>query len=129
MQTKSWQAEFKRLWTELVPPEGQAATVQGELIRAVGRLSDEAYRNGNLNFGRSHRILCEFLRVNLKHSDVFSTTEIEEIDQWIDRILDAKNPDLSGSTSCYCRLTEKAVKWCQSNPDPIPHLPNSALRI
>jgi len=125
----SWQAEFKRLWKELVPAEGQAATVQGELIRAVGRLSDEAYRNGNLNFGKGHRVLCQFLRVNLEDSAVFSTAEIEEIDRWIDRMLDAKDPDLSGSASCYCRLTEKAVKWCRSKPDPIPHIANSALRI
>lgn len=45
-----WQAEFARLWDELVPPRGQARTVQGELIRCVGRLTDEAYRNGNQNW-------------------------------------------------------------------------------
>ena len=129
MSPNTWQADFKRLWKELVPLQGQAATVQGEVIRAVGRLSDEAYRNGNYNFGKSHKMLCQFLRVNLKDSDVFSATEIKEIDQWIDRILDAKNPDLSGATSCYCRITEKAVNWCQSKPDPIPHEPNNALRI
>ncbi|MGA8743741.1 MAG: hypothetical protein WB561_21290 [Terracidiphilus sp.] len=129
MSSQPWQLEFKRLWNELVPPEGQAATVQGELIRAVGRLSDEAYRNGNHNFGKNHKMLCQFLRANLRDPGVFSATEIAEIDQWIDRILDAKNPDLSGSTSCYCRLTEKTVKWCQSKPDPTPHKPNNSLHI
>ncbi|WP_348262443.1 hypothetical protein P8935_21925 [Telmatobacter sp. DSM 110680] len=129
MPPKTWQAEFKRLWKELVPLQGQAATVQGEVIRAVGRLSDEAYRNGNCNFRKGHRMLCQFLRANLEDPDVFSATEISEIDNWIDRILDAKNPDLSGSTSPYYRLTERAVKWCQSKPDLIPHKPNSALRI
>jgi hypothetical protein len=38
MSDGDWRTEFKRLWKELVPPEGQADTVQGELIRALGRL-------------------------------------------------------------------------------------------
>ena len=129
MAPKTWKTEFKRLWKNLVPLQGQAATVQGEVIRAVGRLSDEAYRNGNYNFRKGHRMLCQFLRKNLKDPDVFSAAEIQEIDQWINRILDAKNPDLSGSTSPYYRLAEKAVEWCQSKPDPIPHKPNRDLRI
>ena len=129
MAPKTWKTEFRRLWKDLVPTQGQAATVQGEVIRAVGRLSDEAYRNGNYNFRKGHRMLCRFLRVNLEDRDVFSETEIKEIDQWIDRILDAKNPDLSGSTSCYYRLTEKAVKWCKAKPNPIPHKPNKDLPI
>jgi hypothetical protein len=52
MSDADWRTEFKRLWKELVPPEGQANTVQGELIRAVGKLKDEAFRNGNQNFGK-----------------------------------------------------------------------------
>ena len=103
--------------------------MQGEVIRAVGRLSDEAYRNGNYNFRKGHRMLCQYLRLKLRDPEVFSATEIQEIDQWIDRMLDAKNPDLSGAESCYYRLTEKAVQWCQAKPDPIPHKPNNALRI
>ena len=38
---------------------GQADTVQGELIRAVERLRDEAYRNGNVDWGDGHVILVE----------------------------------------------------------------------
>lgn len=46
----AWQEEYGRLWDELVPGRGQVPTVQGELIRCVGRLTDEAYRNGNQNW-------------------------------------------------------------------------------
>ena len=74
------------------PTTGQAATVQGEVIRAVGRLSDEAYRNGNINFGKNHRMLCKFIRLNLEDPAVFSSEEIAEIDQCIDEVLDAKHP-------------------------------------
>jgi hypothetical protein len=128
MANENWRSEFQRLWRELVPATGQAKTVQGELVRAIGRLSDEAYRNGNINFDKGHRIQCEYLRKNLKDRAVFSEAEIQEIDQWIDRILDAKNPDLSGSSSPYYRLAEKVVAWCKAKPDRIAHKENPALR-
>jgi hypothetical protein len=126
---KPWREEFKRLWAELVPTTGQAATVQGEVIRAVGRLSDEAYRNGNINFGKNHKMLCKFIRLNLEDPTVFSATEIAEIDECIDQVLDAKHPDLRGSASCHYRLAEKAVRWCKSKPKLTPHQPNPALRM
>ena len=129
MAVKTWRSEFKRLWAELVPPRGQAQTVQGELVRAAGRLSDEAYRNGNINFGKNHKMLCEFIRRNLEDPEVFSCAEIKEIDRCIDEILDAEHPDIRGAESCHYRLAEKVVKWCELKPDLIPHKPNRALRM
>jgi hypothetical protein len=125
--TETWRAEFQRLWKKLVPTTGQANTVQGELVRAIGRLSDEAYRNGNINFDKGHRILCKYLRENLKDPAIFTTDEIQEIDQCIDQVLDAKHPDLSGSSSCYYRLAEKVVRWCKAKPDLITRPPNPSL--
>jgi hypothetical protein len=115
------------MWKELVPDSGQAGTVQGELVRAMGRLTDEAYRNGNINFDDGHRLFCEFLRVNLNDSAVFSAEEINEINRSIERILDAEHPDVSGPETSFHRLSEKVVKWCESKPKLIPHQPNPAL--
>ena len=42
--------ECRRIWQRLVPPEGQAATVQGELLREIEKLYHEAWRNGNINW-------------------------------------------------------------------------------
>lgn len=123
-----WRSEFSRLWQELVPATGQAATVQGELVRASGRLSDEAYRNGNYNFGKGHRIWCKYLRDHLKDPSIFSAQEIEEIDQWIDQILDAEHPDIRGGESCHYRLAEMVVRWCNSKTELIPHEHNPALK-
>jgi hypothetical protein len=82
------------MWKELVPDSGQA--VQGELVRALGRLTDEAYRNGNINFDDGHRLFCEFLRVKPNDSSVFSAEEINEINRSIERVLDVEHPDVSG---------------------------------
>lgn len=38
------------LWNALVPSSGECASVQGELVRVQGRLSNEHYRNGTGNY-------------------------------------------------------------------------------
>jgi len=127
MSSTPWQSEFKRLWGELVPPFGQAKTVQGELIRAIGKLSEEAYRNGNVNFDQDHGILCQFLRDNLKDPSVFSAEEIEKIDHWIDRILDSKRPDNNGPGTCFSHLAEQVVRWCEAKKKLVPREFDTAL--
>jgi hypothetical protein len=129
VQISDWRSEFKRLWQDLVPPQGQANTIQGELVRAVGKLKDEAFRNGNQNFGRSHLMLCKFIRQNLKDPKVFSPVELEEIDKCIDRVLNAEHPDVSGASTCFHRLFEITVRWCEMHPDLIPRESNPTLRI
>ena len=41
--------DFQELWNELVPKKGEADTLNGELIRSMGRLRYEYHNNGNLN--------------------------------------------------------------------------------
>jgi hypothetical protein len=41
--------EARSLWQQYVPARGQAGTVQGELIRAVEKLRDEAQRDPALH--------------------------------------------------------------------------------
>ena len=47
--TGQYQTEYKTLCDNLVPDSGSAATLHGELIRAITRLSYEYYNNGNCN--------------------------------------------------------------------------------
>lgn len=120
-KVESWQKNFNRLWDELVPSSGQAATVQGELVRCIGRLTDEAYRNGNGNFDDGYRLMCRFLREKLADSAVFSREEIAHMNSCIDRILDEEYPDIDGPYTCYDRLAEQVVRWCSARKEPIPH--------
>jgi hypothetical protein len=53
------------IWRNLVPKSGQADTVQGELLRAVEKLSWEAQNNGNINWDDRFEMLIEFLRATL----------------------------------------------------------------
>jgi hypothetical protein len=49
--------EGKDIWSQFVPKSGQALTVQGELLRAVEKMRDEAVRNDNGNWDRGFEIL------------------------------------------------------------------------
>ncbi len=58
--------EFRALWQTLVTDSGQAPTVQGELIRAVGRMRDEAERNGNANWDEGYELFDELSDYTVK---------------------------------------------------------------
>jgi hypothetical protein len=53
--------EAKKIWQTYVPKSGQSASVQGELLRAVEKLRDEAIRNGNVNWTRGSRSSFDIL--------------------------------------------------------------------
>lgn len=47
--TGAYQAEYKEMYDALVPIQGEADTVNGELIRSVSRLTHDYFNNGNGN--------------------------------------------------------------------------------
>lgn len=50
----AYQKEYDELWKIHVPLMGLASTLNGELIRAVGRLTHEYFNNGNCNARVEH---------------------------------------------------------------------------
>ena len=66
-----WTKEHDRLWDALVPKAGQADTLQGELIRIAGKLTDQAYRNGNMNWDADHERLWRFVGRHLDDPGTF----------------------------------------------------------
>ena len=47
--TGAYNEQYTELYNELVPGQGEADTVNGELIRSVSRLSHDYFNNGNGN--------------------------------------------------------------------------------
>lgn len=117
--------EARSLWQQYVPARGQAGTVQGELIRAVEKLRDEAQRNGNLNWCSDHVILAGFIRTQLIGSGLFTGSAARQIEQDIERLLDAGQPETSGEP--YDRLTDWIVEWSRAHPEPVPREHDPAL--
>lgn len=122
-----WWEEWERLWKELVPAKGQADTVQGELLRCLGRLTDEAYRNGNINWDAGYRTMCEYVGEVLGDDSCFSPSEVRGIRADVADMLDYERIDTSGHGSSYYNLSDLAVRWCFAHPELIQREKNPKL--
>lgn len=106
--------QYNILWKLLIPSQGAAKTVQGEVIRITGRIHDELFRNGGANWDADYRKMLDALLTYFA-----SGTALE------DHLLDeatvlAKQLRRSGDGNDEpVRLCELAVKWVIANPDPV----------
>lgn len=61
----------KKIWKELVPTEGQATSLQGELLRQIEKLRNEAMDNGNINWDDNFEWFCDHIKEVLISSGIF----------------------------------------------------------
>lgn len=123
-----WGQARRRLWTKLVPATGQAKTVQGEVIRITGKLTDEAYRNGNCNWDRDCAAMWRFAGRVLDDPETFSAAVRARIRKTVRAIIrDRRRPDVLGIGSTYYYMLEMAARWCAAHPVAQPHAPNPSL--
>lgn len=120
-----YEEEARRIWASLVPRSGQADTTQGELLRAVEKLREEAVRNGNVNWNRDHVQFARFLQTTLVSSGLFGPEDVTEIEADLRRAVDVDHPP---DDELYDRLADRVVEWCQAHPTPLPHHRNARLR-
>ncbi|MBC6491822.1 hypothetical protein ACFSQD_11140 [Flavihumibacter stibioxidans] len=112
------------IWNTYVPKSGQAQTVQGELLRSIENLADEAQRNGNINFNADcHGIHLSYLRKYLMDEKLFDKNTLQQIKQDLDRLSNEKDPYLKDDL--YDRLRERIIDWYLQNKTPIPHNKNT----
>jgi hypothetical protein len=121
----SYAAEARRIWQTYVPRRGQADTVQGELLRAVEKLRDEAQRNGNVNWDEHYERLLAYLSGKLTESGLFKAETLQALDADLDRLADFERPITDDEP--FDRLTHRVVDWCRAHPEPVgreqdPHL-------
>ncbi len=70
--SRSYRLKKNQLCKELVPESGVASTLQGELIRAEGRLSSEFFRNGMMNWDAYYAGLLKLIEGTLGNYGGFS---------------------------------------------------------
>lgn len=119
--------EARSLWQTSVPRSGQAATVQGELLRAVEKLRDEAQRNGNLNWNDGHQALIAYLQNTLLGSALFDQAAVQEIETDLHRLSRYDYPESSDTP--YDRLADRVIEWCRAHPKPLPHTANPDMQL
>lgn len=127
-----YQSEYQALWDSLVPDMGQADTVQGELVRVIGRLASEYYRNGRSNWDGGFRKYTNYLYRHLRDAHVFPPetiaqieTDIAAIRAWGSRIRSIPYVD---DEDPFDRVTDRVVEWCRRYPTPVPHVHDPKLR-
>jgi hypothetical protein len=116
----------KFIWQNYVPKSGQSNYVQGELLRAVEKLRDEAQRNGNINFHeKCHGILITYLRTKLSDKKVFDQKKISQINIDLNRLSIEDQPYTEDDI--FDRIAERIVDWYMVYPELIPHEKNDEL--
>jgi hypothetical protein len=119
------------LWNALVPPSGQADTVQGELVRCVTHLTDECYRNGNRNWDEGFVLMAEYLRKYLCDGTFETETSRQVSEDVTSVIAEHDSPEtlcnLDGE-DVFSRLSDRVVEWCLRHAEPVPHIKNEALK-
>ena len=104
-----YENEARAIWKEFVPQSGQADTVQGELMRAVEKLRDEAIRNGNANWDKGFKILLRYLDQHLTDAAVFPKATRAATRKTIWRLGFAMLPVLDDDV--YDRLGDRVVEY------------------
>lgn len=119
------------IWQNLVPKQGQADSVQGELLRAVEKLRYEAQNNGNVNWDDRFEMFAEFLHQTLCSDAAVPMKTKEAITRDIERLINFLPPNQLKDRSqinelpyveddLYDRLTEQVVAFCRRHPQVIP---------
>lgn len=113
---QDWKKLHAALWDELVPPRGPAPSLQGELVRCIGSLTDEAYRNGNINWGPQHVEMLGFLSQHLLADPAGG----KELAVALRKLGHHRSIDTSGDGSPHYQVSEAVVRWCLARPTLLP---------
>ena len=108
----TWEKRYMQAWDSLVPSNGSATTVQGEVVRIAGRVNNELLRNAMGNWNKEYRKMLTAISGYLQQGNSLSENELAEVADIQKHILE---DDGTGSQ----RLCELATAWVVQNPKPI----------
>lgn len=108
-----WEAQHNELWNLLVPSQGRAKTVQGEVIRITGRVANEILGNGGANWDADYKRMLDALIRHLGSGTPLNTAALQEATVLVKRLRNGDGEDEA------TRLCELAVHWVLANPNPI----------
>ena len=135
----------KKIWKEYVPENGQSDCVQGELLRQLESLRNEAQGNGNINWDDNFEFFCDFIKRNLCESDIFDGNEKNKIGKSIaiikergqyaysynsGQISDEEvNPMLFAyvDDDLYDYIADAIAVFAERNTEPIPYSGNDSI--
>jgi hypothetical protein len=113
-----WTYRHAELWDLLVPSQGSAKTVQGEVVRISGRVWHEITDNGGANWDADFRKMLDALVKHLASGMPLAPEDLSEASALAARLCGG-----DGDDNEVTRLSELAVRWIMQNPDPAPLSP------
>ncbi len=134
--------EMSALWGRLVPRQGCADSLQGELVRALGRIANEYFRNGMTNWGGGYykplaKVICDTLTAEptfspwVKRIVRADIDEVKQSGRTGEEIAKGKQPmEAAFPRNLLCggdvdsaleRLGAVIAVWCSRHADPIPY--------
>lgn len=109
----TWKEQYNELWAKLVPASGRAQTVQGEMIRIIGKVTYEVLDNGGLNWDDDYRKMLKSLSGFMSSFESSGNALVDEANRIIKKI------SASSEEKSLYRLTEIIVNLVVANPQPI----------
>lgn len=110
VKSQTWQEQHEELWQMLVPGQGAASTIQGELIRIIGKVFCEIYDNGGCNWDDEYEKMLESISEYVLKGKSSNNDKIIECAQNININSDEQELEL---------LNQLIVEWVLENPEPI----------
>ena len=135
----------KRIWHDHVPERGQSDCIQGELLRQLEGLRNEAQGNGNINWDDNFEFFCDFIGKTLSESGVFDEDKKTKIIGCLSIIKsrgkyacaynsgeipdDKANPMLFAyvDDDMYDYIADAIAVFAESNVEPIPYEGNGSI--
>ena len=112
VSSTDWESQHHELWEWLIPSQGCASTVQGEVIRITGKVSHEILGNGGGNWDRDFRKMLDALLRHFSSGTPLDAAALQEAAELTKEVRD-------GDGSETHRLCELAVRWVLLNPHPV----------
>jgi len=112
----------QKIWNEMVPASGPAATVQGELMRSVETMRDDAQHHAH-DFRKNHRRMAAFVRDTLIKSGIYSEAENRSIRAATDKLRKVSRPYTNNDI--YDQLVDQVCVFYSRHEAPIPYRPRS----
>lgn len=113
VKSTTWQEQFAELWELLIPGSGHASTVQGEVVRIIGKVSREIMDNGACNWNKEYKKLPQALPDYFAMGHFSDQQEFKEVEAL------AKSISANCEDEVFTRLRKLAVRWVLLNPKPI----------
>lgn len=127
IKQEEYAEKAKFIWQNFVPKSGQAEFVQGELLRAIEKLRDEAQKNGNGNFHKKcHGKLVSYLRQKLTDPKLFNSEQVKQIKLDLNLLSLERQPYLENDI--YDRIGDRIVDWYIFYGERVKHFYNTDLQ-